>query len=237
MGSHRKSESVTVAGLEPVNSTIPSYKLILANNSKKAVRGFSFMVTVDGKWTFSGLPQELEGKSLIEPGGMFEKVLPNATEMVKVSAGQPLPVRSNQVLTILAVVFDDDSFEGEAMEAARLLMYRFGRKIQIKRIIALLQQAAETDWALDELGKAAANLKVEIDEDDFNKFMINFAALTDGQKNYLRISASAVMQRAKTEFITELENLNKNREKSKPSELRGWLDTNEKKYQVWLSRL
>lgn len=232
-----KSNSVTVIGLETVYSTMPSYKLTLANNSEKAVSGFSFKVTVDGRMKLSGMPQGSAGKPLIESGEQFEKIIPNSTELIKVPAGQPIPVQANQVLTISAVIFENDSFEGDEAEAARFLSFKFGRKLQIKRIINLLQQSAENDSAFGELGRQAANLSVEIDDTDFVKFTSKFASLSEDEKFLLRSAVNAALQGVKKEFITDMENLTEGRGKVEAAETRNWFSNSKVKYQNWLLRL
>lgn len=232
-----KSESVTVVGLEPVSSAVPSYKLILANNSENAVSAISFRVTVDDSLRLSGIPQGAGGRPLIEPGKMLEKEIPNATKLVKVAPGQPIPVETNQTLTIAAVIFEDDSFEGEALEAARFLSFKFGRKVQLERIVELLGQAVESKTALSELESRAENLGVEIDDNNFNSFTAKFADLPEKEKFSLRNAINTAMQSVKRDFISDVKNLAESRENSKTSDLRNWLKISRQKYQDWLLRL
>ncbi len=232
-----KSNSVTVAGLETVYSTMPSYKLTLANNSEKAVSAISFRVSVDGRMRLSGMPQGAAGRPLIESGKQFEKIIPNSTELVKVPAGQPIPVQANQTLTIAAVIFEDDSFEGDEAEAARFLAFKFGRQLQLKRIVALLRQTAENDSAFGELGKQSANLSVEIDDNDFAEFTNKFAGLSDDEKFLLRSCINSALQGVKREFVSDVENLTGGRGKVEAAETRNWLNNNKVKYQNWLLRL
>jgi hypothetical protein len=232
-----RSNSLTVERLEPVDSEIPSIKLVLANNSEKAVSAISYKVTVDGKLRSSGKPEGMDGKTLIKPGESFEAIIPNAHLGVKDSEGKTISLEPNKTLIISAVVFEDGSFEGDNAEAARFLVIKFARKIQTKKIIALLEKTAETDSSLDELGKGAANLSVEVDENDFSKFINNFAALPDKEKDYLRSAVNAVLKDAKSSFLSELEPLNEDQKKAESAEIRNWLKTNKEKYRNMLSRL
>jgi hypothetical protein len=232
-----RSNSLTVERLEPVDSEIPSLKLILANNSEKAVSAFSYKVTVNGQLRLSGKPEGMDGKILIKPGEPFEAIIPNAHLGVKDSEGRTVSLEPNKTLTISAVVFEDGSFEGDDAEAARFLVIKFARKIQTKKIIALLEKTTETDSSLVELGRQAENLSVEVDENDFGKFINNFAALPDKEKDYLRSAINAVLKDVKSSFISDLEPLNPDQNKVESAEIRNRLKTNKEKYRNLLSHL
>lgn len=232
-----RSNSLTVERLEPVDSEIPSLKLILANNSQKAVSAISYKVTVNGQLRLSGKPEGMDGRTLIKPGEPFEAIIPNAHLGVKDSEGQNVSLEPNKTLTISAVVFEDGSFEGDNAEAARFLVIKFARKIQTKKIIALLEQTTETDSSLEALAGKAENLSVEVDENDFGKFINNFAALPEKEKVYLRSAVSAVLKDVKSSFLSELESLNEDQKKAESAEIGNWLKTNKEKYRNLLSRL
>jgi hypothetical protein len=230
-----KTGSLTIEKLELANSETPSVKLVLANNSDKAVSALVYKVSVGKSLRSSGRPENMDGKILIRPGERFQAIIPNVGFGVKNSVGQTVSLEPNKTITISAVVFEDDSFEGEDAEAARFLVVRFARKVQTKKILALLEQTAPTD--LNQLNGKAENLGVEIDENDFDKFTGQFAALPDNEKFYLRSAANAVLKGMKSEFVSELESLNQGQIKAESAENRNRLKTIKDKYQSSLSRL
>lgn len=232
-----KTGSLTVEKLEPVNSETPSVKLVLANNSDKAVSALTYQVSSGKSLRSSGRPENMDGKILIKPGERFQAVIPNGGFGVKNSVGQTVSLESNRTITISAVVFEDDSFEGEDAEAARFLVVKFARKIQTKKILALLEQTAETDSALEELVRKAENLSAEVDENEFDKFTGQFAALPDNEKFYVRSAANAVLKGIKSEFVSELESSGQDGKKSESADARARLRSIKEKYQNLLSRL
>ena len=233
-----KSNSLTVERLEPVDSEIPSLKLVLANNSEKEISALTYKVSVGKSLRSSGRPGNMDGKILIKPGEQFQVIIPNVGFGVKNSVGETVSLETNnRTITISAVVFEDDSFEGDDAEAAKFLVTKFARKIQIQKILALLEKTAETDSSLEDLGRRAENLSNEVDENDFSKFINQFAALPDNEKFYLRSAVNAVLKDVKNSFISELEPLNEGQKKAESAEIRDWLKTNKEKYQNLLSRL
>lgn len=231
-----KTGSLTVEKLELFNSETPSVKLVLANNSDKAVSALTYKVSVGKSLRSSGRPENLNGGILVKPGERFQAIIPNAGFGVKNSVGQTVSLEPNRTITISAVVFEDGSFEGEDAEAARFLVIKFARKVQTKKILALLEQTAETDSALGELKEKAENLSAEIDENNFDKFINQFAALPDNEKFYLRSATNAILKSLKSEFISDLE-LDQSQKKVESAEIRNLLNTSKKKYQNLLSQL
>lgn len=231
-----KTDSLTIEKLEPVDAQTPSVKIVLANNSDKAVNALTYKVSVGKSLRSSGRPGKLDGEILVKPGERFQTIVPNVGFGVKNSVGQTVSLEPNRTITISAVVFEDDSFEGEDAEAARFLIVKFARKVQIKNILALLEKSAETESGVEELKRNAENLSAEIDENDFGKFVSQFAALPDSEKFYLRSAANAVLQGAKSEFVSELESFNQGEKKAESAEIRSRLKTIKEKYQNLLSR-
>lgn len=228
------SKLLTVVSIEPNYSTLPSYKLTLANNSDKAVSAFTFEITINGKRMISGMPQGGEGNVLIEPGGILEKEFPNANQNVKVSDGQALPVQPNQLLTISTIIYKDGTFEGDQSNALRFLAFEAGRKMQIKRIIALLRtNEKKSNYA--EIIKQAENLSTAIDEAIFSKFVAALSNLPDTEKSQLRGPAEIASQGTKTRFIDELKTAAK--ENSEMTSSKNWLAFNLERYRNWLARL
>lgn len=232
-----KTGSLTVEKLEPFNSENSSVKLILANNSDKAVSALTYKVSVGKSLRSSGRPGISNEGIFIKPGEKFQAIIPNIGFGVKNSVGQTVSLEPNKTITISAVVFEDDSFEGDAAEAARFLVVKFGRKTQLKKILALLEQTAETNSSFEELNGKAENLGDEIDETDFDKFLNQFAALPDNEKFYLRSAAGAILKNIKSEFVSDLESLSEDRKKGESEKAQSRLISIKEKYQNLLSKL
>ncbi len=232
-----KTGSLTVEKLEPVNSENSSVKLILANNSDKAVSALTYKVSVGKSLRSSGRPGHSNEGILVKPGEKFQAIIPNIGFGVRNSVGQTVSLEPNKTITISAVVFEDDSFEGDDAEAARFLVVKFGRKTQLKKILALLEQTAETNSSFDELTGKAENLSDEIDEGDLDKFLNQFAALPDNEKFYLRSAAGAIVKNIKSEFVSDLESLNEDGKKVESAKAQSRLISIKEKYRNLLSKI
>jgi hypothetical protein len=122
-----------IIGVEPKHATLPTVKLTLQNFSEKAMNAFSFELLQNGKTQLSGMPQGQEGKVLIAPGAKYEMALTiNHRPNQNGEADSLSP--SKQTIVIKAVVFEDDTFEGEPDNAASFLGAQFGRKLQLLKL-------------------------------------------------------------------------------------------------------
>ena len=232
-----KTGSLTVEKIEPFNTENSSVKLILANNSDKAVSALTYKVSVGKSLRSSGRPENSDGKVLIKPGEKFQAIISNIGFGVKNPVGQTVSLEPNKTITISAVVFEDDSFEGDDAEAARFLVVKFGKKNQLKKVLALLEQAAENNTSFDELKGKAENLSDEIDEGDFDKFLSQFAALPDNEKFYLRSAAGAVLKNIKSELVSDLESTNEDGKKVESAKAQSRLISIKEKYRNLLLKL
>lgn len=232
-----KTNSLTVEKIEPFDAEIPSVRVVLVNNSDKAVNALTYKITVGKSPRSSSRPESTDGNILIKPGERFQAIIPNAGFGVKNTVGQTVALEPNRTITISAAVFEDDSFEGDAAEASKLMIVKFAGKLQTKKILNLLTQTAESDSALSVLREKAENLNSEIDENEFSKFASRFADLPENEIFYLRSAANAVLKEMKRVFIDETESFNQGQKTAESAETRHWLKTLKEKYQNSLSRL
>ena len=220
-----KTDSLQVTGVEPIFSTLPAYKITLLNTSDKAVSAFAFeTVAHNGRKLVSAMPQGFEGASLIEPGATFEKEIPNDLQNVKTTDSQPPPVQPNQSFVILAAVFEDGSYEGDALTAARFRGFTLGRKSQLKKML---------DFSPENLEKQTANLKFAPDENAFADLLKEFPALNEKDKASLRISVEVAARGVERNFLQALEK----KRNQDPKALRVWLTTVNEIHRKWLARL
>lgn len=232
-----KTDSLTVEKIEPFDAEIPSVRVVLVNNSDKAVSALTYKSAVGKSPRSSSRPESADGNVLIKPGERFQAIIPNAGFGVKNTVGQTVALEPNRTVTISAAVFEDDSFEGDAAEASKLMIVNYVRKLQTKKILNLLTAAAENDSALSALRGKAENLGSEIDENEFSKFASRFGALPENDVFYLRSAANAVFKEMKRVFTDETESFNQGQKTAESAETRHWLKTLREKYQSSLSRL
>jgi hypothetical protein len=191
-----QTNSLQVAGIEPIFTTLPAYQISFINTSDKAVSAFAFETSTDNRRRLSAMPQGVQGQALIEAGAIYERKFPNILQEVKITGGQSPTIQPNQTLVILMVVFEDGSYEGDAIQAARFCAFRLGRKLQLKQM---------GDFSLETLDKQTANLKFTMDENAFAELLKEFPSLTEKEKNSLRGAIEASASGVRREFLQPLE--------------------------------
>ena len=188
-----------VVSVEPVTADLPSFKTRVLNNSSKAVAGFAYHTSLDGRVRFTGMPQQLDGSALMTPASSYEKVLPFALEQKTVSDGEiakPLP---GLKLHITAVIFMDGTFEGDRVDAARFRGYKFGEKIQLARILQLLKSRSAESW--ETLAPKIDELTYRVSADDIGPLLAEFPDLPAGEVENLRSAAEVSANRIQKDLV------------------------------------
>lgn len=174
--------------VEPIAAQVlPGYKLVITNNSPKAVAGFAYNTWWDGRPRFTGMPQQHDGSSLIEPGASWERAFPFALRSVTQSTGEVPPPTDGLQLNISAVIFTDGTYEGDRMEAARFLGYKQGEKVQLRRILTLLKSDAAS--SATSLGPQIDKLTYHVTTSDIRPLLTAFPRLTDAEIEHVRSAA------------------------------------------------
>ncbi|HEX8128889.1 MAG TPA: hypothetical protein VF527_07295 [Pyrinomonadaceae bacterium] len=106
------------------------YVMLLKNNYSKNINGYIIGIGSSGK-----VSVDLTiGSHLIIPRGVAEERIP-ISNLRDSSQGGML----HRSITILAVLFEDGTSEGEALAIAEIKERRAGTKIQLKRILSVIQ--------------------------------------------------------------------------------------------------
>jgi hypothetical protein len=142
-----RAKSLEVVRVEPNETTFPSYKLTLRNNSEKNVIAIYFSLLKRNR-PFTGFSsQGYEWHPLIKSGGSFEVETHNSPPgTAQESNGRMTPDGLAPVnlshMVIEAVVFDDGTYEGYSGPAAELKALARGEQIQLRRVLAILEEEA-----------------------------------------------------------------------------------------------
>jgi hypothetical protein len=120
--NNTNSLKITKAELEPNGRTV---RLAVTNTSKKSIDWFriSFGQGSDIEADFA-----YADKSILSPNESYEDSYPVGTESNKVD------------ITIVSVVFDDKTSDGDARFAQKLIDKRHGQKIELQRLVPLLNE-------------------------------------------------------------------------------------------------
>jgi hypothetical protein len=119
-------------GFQPASLTDrdDDYILLLKNNYSKNINGYIIGIGASGKVTVD----LTIGSRVITPGDVAEEHIPISNLRIPSEGGAP-----NPSITILAVLFEDGTSEGAASAISEIKERRAGTKIQLKRILPLIQ--------------------------------------------------------------------------------------------------
>jgi hypothetical protein len=238
-----KTESLAVSGIEAVHSTLPSYKVMLQNLSGKNVAALGVEVHVNGQRRISSMPQGEDGKAVIEAGATHKLYVAAANNAQMTRDGYTPETPPNQEIVITTVVFDDGSYEGDAQTAASFRAFQLGRKTQVARLVALLQQASDsTDrdaaTALESLKTQVASLSNEAEAAAVNALRREFPAFNRNGKRDIKAEVEIALNGVKTDFLKQIQKYERERaESTDENDYRAWLSARKARYEKWLSNL
>ena len=237
-----KAESISVVGIELKNTTLPSYKLTLHNTSNKNVVAIALNVNAGNKLQASSLPQGIQGRTLIKAGGIEEITVSAAYQAQRTSEGHRPEPQPNQEIVITSVVFNDGSFEGDAKMAATFAAFVTGRKIQIPKLIALMDSTSnapdlDVPAALEMLKRQAELLSTDAAPSVLDHLRTSFPQLTSSESHDLKTSVEVVLQMVKFDFVQCVKEFEKRNPNASDRQFRAWLSATKHGYEHWLTRL
>jgi hypothetical protein len=134
-------ESVVVLNAMPKETTLPSFRIILRNQSNKNIVGLGVDVVAEGKVQLTSKPHGIEGHPLIPAGKEYWLTVAAPNRAKSTSGGYEPTVPLGMEIQIKAAVFDDGTYEGEAETAIAVRGYRAGEKMELVKVISLLGSA------------------------------------------------------------------------------------------------
>jgi hypothetical protein len=230
-----KTKSVAVVGIEPLIATFPRYKLTLHNLCDKNISALSINIMGQGRVRKTGMPQGNYGEPLIksrESAGLNESLAINAETT---AGGYEPSAPPAQQIVVESLVFEDGSYEGELKPAAMFLGFVVGRRIELRRIMPLLDQALSASDAVsasETLRSQLSSLSYEPDEAEVSSLVVAFPTL---DKRELRISIEAAIHTVRRDLLDQLERLQKS--ESNARDFSAWLVRTRQLYSNWLSHL
>lgn len=238
-----KTESVAVLNILANNSTVPSYKLELRNLSNKNIIALGINMIVNNRQRRIAMPRGRAGRPLIEAGSVYNHNILGVLNAQSAPGGYVPDAPTKQEIVITTAVFDDGSYEGDAQTAATVRAFQIGDKIQVRKIIPLIQDALnETDpnvsQAIEKFKTRVAALSNEVDADVANELQQAFPNLSQEAKANLKTSIEASLSGVKFELLRSLQQSEKaNPQSLNTSIFQAWLSKIKEEYEQWLSRL
>lgn len=227
-----KTNSLQIS-VEPNESSLPSFNLVVMNNSPKPVLGFSFQTLMGGKPIVSGMPFNLNGAVLLAPGESIVKTLPSEVKLTNTSNGEIPETQAGLEVRVSSVTFADRTYEGSPSDANSLIALKAGEKSQVKRILELLRSKPNS---IDGLLTAFSQLSTDVDEADFKGFIASRPTLSQNEVVWARKSFETAAKRVQKIFSDEL-NTAGNRNDFQKTAFLSWISSAEKRFEQWFTAL
>lgn len=222
--------ALQIVKVDSHNMPRPAYVITVRNLSEKRISALLVDLTTDGRRGVSRMFQGEEGRTLIEPGGVYDlyiTVMPH---------GRITDSSSSNIINVRSVVFSDLSFDGSMETACSLETFVMGRRIWLRNVVSLIERELPT-LSADHI-QAAKQFK--------EKFSALGYDFTDGEQNQASVvspkcgqpskRASLSAQTLKLQLLRDLDGVIETRP-APPVNFKSWLEERRTRYQAWLARL
>ncbi|HEU5239253.1 MAG TPA: hypothetical protein VFU37_19135, partial [Pyrinomonadaceae bacterium] len=213
------------------------------SQSNKNIVALGADVVADGKVQMTFKRRGIDGQPLI-PAGKEYWLTVSAPNRAQPAPGGYVPASpSAQQIQIKAAVFDDGTYEGEAETAAIVLGYQAGEKMELPRLIPLLESALNSGD--DDLTKGLRNLESQVSSVGSDAELPTVQSLTSkfsqgsgSAAREIKIAIEFSATTIKSNLLKEIHRLQNEESKSLNADLyRTWLTKTKERYEKWLSRL
>jgi hypothetical protein len=234
--------SVVVINSMPKETTLPSYRIILRNQSNKNIVALGVEVVAAGTLQVTAKPRGIDGQPLI-PAGKEYWLTVAAPNRAQPTPGGYVPISpTDQQIVIKAAVFEDGTYEGDAETAVVVRGYQAGEKMVLPKLIPLLESAlnsshADLQEALKNLESQVTPVATDADPQIVRTLSSEFPQVRDASreiKETMEFTATTI----KTTLLKEIHTLQNEEAQRVTADLyRTWLTKTRERYEKWLSRL
>lgn len=234
-------ESVVVLNSMPKETTLPSYRIILRNQSNKNIVGLGVDLVAGGRVEITSKPRGIDGQPLIPAGKEYWLTVAAPNRAQPTADGYVPTSPSDQQIQIKSVVFDDGTYEGDAETAAAMRGYRAGEKMVLPKLIPLLENALKPSdaglaEALRNLESQVSSVGTDVDPQMLQTLTSEFPQATDARRRDIKETMEFTATTIKSTLLKEIHALQN--EGDLNSDLyRTWLTKTKERYDKWLSRL
>lgn len=233
-----KARSIEVVTMEANFSTFPSYNVVVRNVSAKSLMALQVKVLQEGRVRIGNMPQGKEGEPLALPAGAYEFKARIATATTPAPEGYRPVVLPDQVIEISTAVFDDGSFEGESEGAIAFLGFQKGRKIQLARVLDIVQRWLDkTDTLIESLRAELEGLNIEPDSSAVQELQTTVSKASNIDPEQLKRGIQIGMKGLRDTVLAEISQFQLRNRRQGPGAFRDWLGASRNRYQAWLERL
>lgn len=230
-----KAPSIELVSIQSNFSTMPTIQLVLRNVSTKTVLALEVKTLQGGRPEMSTMPQGKEGAPLIVPGGTFEMTMLLASRSVPGPNGYQPETPPNQTIEVSAAMFADSSYEGDYDKALAFIGFQKGRKIQLARVIDLLDKSASETADVTSLKDQATALGLKADSTAIEDLHRQFPQ--EKQIDHVRTVIQLGMQGVREDLLKDIAQFELHSRYEDRSAFNSWLVSAKQKYHSWLSRM
>jgi hypothetical protein len=239
----RGVESVVVMNSMAKETTLPSYRIILRNQSNKNIIGLGVDVVADGRVQITSKPRGIDGQPLIPAGKEYWLTVAAPNRAQPTLGGYVPSSPSDQQIQIKASVFDDGTYEGDAETAAAVKGYQAGEKMVLPKLIPLLESAlnssnANLTEALKNLESQVSSVGTDADPKIVQTLTAEFPQASGARSGEIKETMEFTATTIKSTLLKEIHMLQNEGAQSLNADLyRTWLSKTRERYEKWLSRL
>jgi hypothetical protein len=236
-----KNKTKSIEVMNVVASTVPNpYHLLLRNLSDKPVLALEVNTYVGNRLRFLAWPQGPWDHPIIEPGGTYDVGITSEGKGETTAYGY-VPEQSTSV-EIGAVVFADGTYEGNPLLAAVIKAQMTGCKIQLSRVLPLLQSALDgvSDnpvRALQEMKERVLAAREEVESSQLKELQDQFSNLGAEEKKNLAGSVKWGLHYVKVTVGKEIDAFEKGNRQMSGETIREWLLKTKERYEKWFAAL
>lgn len=234
-------ESVVVLNSMPKETTLPSYRIILRNQSSKNIIGLGVDVIAAGKLRLTSKPHGIDGQLLIPAGKEYWLTVAGPNQAEPAIGGYVPAPAPDQEIQIKSVLFDDGTYEGDVETAVVVRGYRAGEKMELSLLIPLLANALKSPGAdlsegLRTLESQVSSLSSDADPQIVGVLTKEFHQPNGSISRQIKETMEVTATTVKTNLLKEIHTLQASQ--NLDSDLyKTWLTKTVERYEKWLARL
>jgi hypothetical protein len=232
-----KTKAIEVISVEEARD---QYLLSLRNNSSKNITVLNIYVPSRGG-SASQTAQSLPDRSLIPSGQVYETVVHIGRGGRRTPQGY-IPDEPEQTKIVIgAVLFDDSTYEGEIETAVRVAADRRGQKIQIARLVALINKMIEgqdqdVSTIIENLRKHVVALSEEPEQAVMQEVAESFPSLGEQSKFEIKAGMIGGLNSGKQSMLHAIRDYERERV-DRGTVLQAWLNRMKRQYEELLGKL
>jgi len=236
-------ESVVVINAMAKETTLPSYRIILRNQSNKNIVALGVDVVAGGRVQITSKPRGIDGQPLIPAGKEYWLTVAAPNRAQPITGGYVPTSPSDQQIQIKAAVFDDGTYEGDAEMAAAVRGYLAGEKMELPRLIPLLENAlnssnADLTEGLRNLESQVSSVLSDADPQTVRTLTSAFPQAGGSISREIKETMEVTATTIKSNLLKDIHMLQNQGSQSLNADLyRTWLTKTKERYEKWLSRL